>query len=58
MANAFMVNNERTVQTRESSSKQQQQNALTEFLQGQNVFVNLPTGSIIANALFCILQSS
>ena len=54
-----MVNNERTVQTRESSSEQQQQqNALTEFLQGQNVFVNLPTGSIIANALFCILQSS
>ena len=53
-----MVNNERTVQTRESSSEQQQQNALTEFRQGQNEFVNLPTGSIIANALFCILQSS
>ena len=52
-----MVNNERTVQTSESSSEQQQQNALTEFLQGQNVFVNLPTGSIIANALLCILQS-
>ena len=43
-----MVNNERTVQTRKSSSEQQQ-NALREFLQGQNVFVNLPTGSIIAN---------
>ena len=54
-----MVNNERAVRTRKSSSEQQQQNALTEFLQGQNVFVNLPTGSIVTkNALLCILQSS
>ena len=52
-----MVNNERTIQTRKSSSEQQQHNALREFRQGQNVFVNLPTGSIIANALLCILQS-
>ena len=53
-----MVNNKRTVRTRKSSSEQQQQNALREFLQGQNVFVNVPTVSIIANALLCILQSS
>ena len=34
-----MVNSKRTVRTRKSSSEQQQQNALREFLQGQNVFV-------------------
>ena len=51
-----MVNNERTVQTRKSSSEQQQQNA-GRIPSRPKCVCKFADWAIISNAVLCILQS-